>query len=374
VSNNIKKRKETLMKKKQLSTILFGACLILIFAALGLTPAAAAEREGWPKHVIIAGTSLGGSNYTVAVAWADMMRKHLNVPATATTSGGSLMSIRLLQGGDIQMATCTGDTTFQAYRGIKPWKSKKDVSAIMWAHPVAWHWAVRAGKGYKTVKDIFEKATMQAYPWPASSTTELVFFSFMESVGFTLDQVKDRLRPLVSASDQVRNMKDRKVDAIMYGGAPETAQWVALSNEISLEFVGPSDKEIKWIHEKYPYFQNIPLSPGAYKGQDYGINTLAFRMGIVVSASMPESFVYKLTKNVFDNLDELHKYHKTYLKRWYTWDSMMNPLEVCPLHPGTVKYLKEKGKWTPKLQAMQKKQVALGDYPSRMPRIAGWKQ
>jgi len=53
---------------------------------------------------------------------------------------------------------------------------------------------------------------------------------------------------------------------------------------------------------------------------------------------------------------------------------MMNPLEVCPLHPGTVKYMKEKGKWTPKLQALQKKQVALGDYPSRMPRIAGWNQ
>jgi len=347
---------------------------MVAFIALGLTPSVGAEREGWPKTVIIAGTSLGGSNYTVAAAWADMIRKHLGIPGTATTSGGTLMSIRLLQDGDIQMATATGDTTYQAYRGIKPWESKKDVCAIIWAHPVAWHWAVRADKGYKSVKDIFEKATMQAYPWPASSTSELVFIAFMESVGLSLDQVKDRLRPLVSASDEARNIKDRKVDAIMYGGAPETPQWVALSNEIPLRFIGPSNEEIKWIHEKYPFFENVPLGPGAYKGQDYGINTLAHRMGIVLPASMPESFVYEVTKCIFDNLNELHKYHQNYLKRWYTWQYMTDPLEVCPLHPGVVKYLKEKGKWTPKLEALQKKQVSLGDYPSRMPREAGWGQ
>jgi uncharacterized protein len=354
--------------------VLFVAWVSFCFLMAGSSLVTAQDREGWPKNMIIAGTSLGGSNYIAAAAWGDMLRKHLNIPATATTSGGTVMSIRLMEKGDIHMATCTGDTVFQAYRGLAPWDGKKDVSAIIWAHPVAWHWAVKGGKGYKNVKDIFSKATMQAHPWPASPTSELVFIAFGESVGFSLEKVRSRVKPLVSASDQVKNLRDGRVDAVMYGGAPETPHWIALSHEIDIEFIGPSNDEITWIHDKYPYFENIEVPAGMYKGQDKPLNTLAHRMGMVLLAKTPESFVYSMTKTMFDNMDELHKYHETYIKRWYTFQYLMDFLDVCPLHPGTVKYLKEKGKWTPQMEAKQRKQVDLGDYPSRMPPSAGWKQ
>lgn len=350
-----------------------GWTVTCILLAGFFTSAMGAEREGWPKNVIIGGTSLGGSNYTVAAAWADMIRKHMGITATATTSGGSVMSIRHIEKGDIHMATCTGDTTYQAYRGLPPWDGKKDVAAVIWAHPVAWHWAVRANKPYKTLKDLMDKAVMQAYPWPASPTSELVFLSFVESAGFTLDKVRSRVRPLVNAADQIRSLKDGKVEAIMYGGAPETPQWVALSNEIDVQFIGPSEEEIKFVHQKYPYFENIPVRAGVYKGQNYPLNTIAHRMGIVLQAALPESFVYEMTRALFENMEELHKYHENYLRRWYTFKYLTDFLEVCPLHPGTVKYLKEKGKWSAELEARQKKQVAARDYPARLPAAAGWK-
>jgi len=61
---------------------------------------------------------------------------------------------------------------------------------------------------------------------------------------------------------------------------------------------------------------------------------------LAVRADVDEEVVYLLTKTMFENLDYLKKVHKAcnYIKL----ENALSGLPV-PLHPGAVKYFREKG-------------------------------
>jgi TRAP-type uncharacterized transport system substrate-binding protein len=62
---------------------------------------------------------------------------------------------------------------------------------------------------------------------------------------------------------------------------------------------------------------------------------------LTTMASVPETTVYAVVKGVFDNLDEFKRLHPAF--------SQLDPKRMvsdglsAPLHPGALKYYKEKG-------------------------------
>ena len=69
--------------------------------------------------------------------------------------------------------------------------------------------------------------------------------------------------------------------------------------------------------------------------------TYGVRATLVTSASQPDDVVYNLVKAVFDNFDDFKKLHPAFAN--------LDPKEMisaglsAPLHPGAIKYYKEKG-------------------------------
>ena len=61
---------------------------------------------------------------------------------------------------------------------------------------------------------------------------------------------------------------------------------------------------------------------------------------LVTSADVPEDVVYAITKEVFENLDAFKKLHPALAN--LTPQSMLDGL-TAPIHPGAMKYYKEKG-------------------------------
>ncbi len=69
--------------------------------------------------------------------------------------------------------------------------------------------------------------------------------------------------------------------------------------------------------------------------------TWGVRATLVTSAKVPEDVVYALVKSVFDNFDAFKKLHPAFshLKP----EEMISASLSAPLHPGAVKYYKERG-------------------------------
>ena len=61
----------------------------------------------------------------------------------------------------------------------------------------------------------------------------------------------------------------------------------------------------------------------------------------MTSAKVPDDVVYALVKAVFENFDEFKKLHPAFANLDQK-DMVKNGLSA-PLHPGAVKYFKEKG-------------------------------
>ncbi len=78
---------------------------------------------------------------------------------------------------------------------------------------------------------------------------------------------------------------------------------------------------------------------GIVKGVDE-FETYAVKATVVTSADVDEQTVYDYTKIIFENLDELKKTHAAF--RILDPADMLKGLSA-PLHPGAIKYYKERG-------------------------------
>ena len=87
------------------------------------------------------------------------------------------------------------------------------------------------------------------------------------------------------------------------------------------------------------------MQPNTYDRQNYPVKTIAIPTTIVCNADLPEDFVYIVTKTIYES-----GYHKDSFKATEArgWPKICNPQDLpkvanIPLHPGALKYLKEKG-------------------------------
>ena len=93
------------------------------------------------------------------------------------------------------------------------------------------------------------------------------------------------------------------------------------------------------IHNPFYAFATIPK--GTYKTSKKDVTTFGVMASFVTSADVSDDLVYSVTKAVFENLDDFRKQHPAFAN--------LDPKKMivdglsAPLHPGAVKYYKEKG-------------------------------
>ncbi len=100
-----------------------------------------------------------------------------------------------------------------------------------------------------------------------------------------------------------------------------------------------SDSERDKIIKDYPYLTKSVIPGGAYKGVDTDTNTIAVQTVMICRTDIPDDVVYKLVKAVFEHKDELNEIHPSFKE---TTLENATPV-IIPVHPGAVKYYKEKG-------------------------------
>ncbi len=71
------------------------------------------------------------------------------------------------------------------------------------------------------------------------------------------------------------------------------------------------------------------------------MTTFGVMASVVTSADVSEDVVYAVVKAVFDNLDDFRKQHPAFAN--LDPKRMIKDGISAPLHPGAVKYYKEKG-------------------------------
>ncbi|PZA10318.1 C4-dicarboxylate ABC transporter [Rhodopseudomonas palustris] len=308
---------------------LFGvAAAAVVFLA---APQARAQQF---VNVLTGGTS--GVYYPLGVAIAKIYGEKIpNVKAQVQATKASVENLNLLQQGRGEIAFSLGDSLKAAWDGDAEagFKSKLDKLRVIGAiYPNYIQIVATADSGIKTLADLKGKSLSVGAP---KSGTELNSRAILKAAGMDYkDLGKVEYLPFAESVDL---MKNRQLAATLQSAGLGVASLKDLSNSTEINVVSVPKEVVDKIG---PPFVAETIPAGTYKGQDKDVPTAAVINYLVTSSAVSDDLAYQMTKLVYESLPELATAHAAGKGIKLETAAAGSPV---PLHPGAIKYFKEKG-------------------------------
>ncbi len=306
---------------------LVGATFLLIVPLAGISHS--------QQHMTVGTASLGGAYYPVGTGIAEIVSQYVpGIKMTAEVTGGSIENPRLVGTGQTDIGICNANHAFQAYRGEAPFTKKFSIAAIGALHGSVLHIVTIDGTGVKAVPELKGKK-IAAGPTGGGS------IPMLKAVLSVYPELKfEDLRPsYVSYSDGITALKDGNVQAALIGAGVPAAAVMELSVSHKVRFVEISEGKMAEITKRYPYHTREVIPAAVYK-TDKDAVVMGVRNLLVVNSQMTEKMAYAITKAIYEHLDKLATYHAS-VKHVTLKDALQ--VTGVPLHPGALKFFKEKG-------------------------------
>ncbi|WP_322515643.1 TAXI family TRAP transporter solute-binding subunit [Rhodopseudomonas palustris] len=285
-------------------------------------------------NVLTGGTS--GVYYPLGVAIAKIYGDKIpNVKSQVQATKASVENLNLLQQGRGEIAFTLGDSLKAAWDGDPEagFKAKLDKLRVIGAiYPNYIQIVATADSGIKTLGDLKGKSLSVGAP---KSGTELNSRAILKAAGMDYkDMGKIEYLPFAESVDL---MKNRQLAATLQSAGLGVASLKDLSNSSEINVVSVPKEVVDKIGSPF-VAETIPA--GTYKGQDKDVPTAAVINYLVTSSAVSDDLAYQMTKLVYDSLPELASAHAAGKGIKLETAAAGSPV---PLHPGAIKYFKEKG-------------------------------
>src|SRR3982075_1196931 len=303
----------------------------VVYSVVLAAPAAHAQSF---INVLTGGTS--GVYYPLGVAIGKIYGDKIpNVKTQVQATKASVENLILLQQGRGEIAFTLGDSLKAAWEGDEEagFKSKLDKLRTIGAiYPNYIQIFATAESGIKTLADLKGKSLSVGAP---KSGTQLNSRAILAAAGLSYkDFGKIEYLPFAESVDL---MKNRQLNATLQsaGLAVAPAQDLSSSTDITVVSV---PKEV--VDKIGPPFVSVMIPANTYTGQDKDVPTAAVINYLVTSSAVSDDLAYQMTKLIFESLPELANAHVAGKEIKLESAATGSPV---PLHPGAVRYYKEKG-------------------------------
>lgn len=310
------------------------ARLFGVAAAAVIVLAAPQARAQQFVNVLTGGTS--GVYYPLGVAIAKIYGEKIpNVKAQVQATKASVENLNLLQQGRGEIAFSLGDSLKAAWDGDAEagFKAKLDKLRVIGAiYPNYIQIVATSESGIKTLADLKGKSLSVGAP---KSGTELNSRAILKAAGMDYkDLGKIEYLPFAESVDL---MKNRQLAATLQSAGLGVASLKDLSNSSDINVVAVPKEVVDKIGSPF-VAETIPA--GTYKGQDKDVPTAAVINYLVTSSAVSDDLAYQMTKLIYESLPELASAHAAGKGIKLETAAAGSPV---PLHPGAIKYFKEKG-------------------------------
>lgn len=297
------------------------------------------------------GTSSSGSiYYTLAVGLGSLLSKYASIPATAEPVGGSTANIFALDANKVDIAITNSGASYDGYHAVAPFKKPIKVGLIAQGQPSYRQMIVRVGSGIDKPEDLKGKTVIGRRP--ALPEIEQVTLALLKVYGMSAKDIK--MVTTTNTGEAVNALKSNTVDAVMIPASKGASYIQSLLHDGKIKFLQIPDDKIKAMMAILPKSLSAGKLPAnSYTGQDKPVNVIKLATYLVAADRLSDDTVYKVTKTLFDHIDEFHGFHAS-AKEWTLEETLDDP--KIPYDPGAIRYFKEKGVWT---DAMEKAQAEL---------------
>src|ERR1700739_3712353 len=309
-----------------------GMTAFAVACAVVLAPPAA-MAEG-VINVLTGGTS--GVYYPLGVAIGKIFSDKLpNVKTQVQATKASVENLILLQRGRGEIAFALGDSLKAAWDGDEEagFKAKLDrLRTIGAIYPNYIQIVATADSGIKTLADLRGKSLSVGAP---KSGTELNSRAILAAAGLSYkDMAKVEYLPFAESVDL---MKNRQLNATLQSAGLGVASLKDLSTATDITVVAVPKEVVDKIG---PPFVSVIIPANTYTGQDKDVPTAAVINYLVTSSAVSDDLAYQMTKLIFESLPELANSHAAGKEIRLETAATGSPV---PLHPGAIRYYKEKG-------------------------------
>ncbi|WP_119353432.1 TAXI family TRAP transporter solute-binding subunit [Azohydromonas sediminis] len=314
---------------------------LLAAAALALavpaTPALAQQ-----KFITIGTGGVTGVYYAAGGAICRLMNKDRakhGIRCSVESTGGSVFNINTIRSGDLDFGVAQSDWQYHAMNGTKAFEKDgkfADLRAVFSLHPEPFTVLSRKEANITKIDDLKGKRVNIGNP---GSGTRASMEELMNALGWTTRDFA--LAAELKADEHGPALCDNKIDAFFYGVGHPSANIQDPITTCGARLVPLQHPAIDKLVAGAPYYAKVNIPGGLYAGHPNPTPTYGVMATFVTSAKVPEATVYELTKAVFENFEEFKKLHPAF--------GALDPKEMikngisAPLHPGAVKYYKEKG-------------------------------
>ena len=317
--------------------------LTLIAAALALSttfvsPVAVAQQ----KFVTIGTGGVTGVYYAAGGAICRLMNKDRakhGIRCSVESTGGSVYNVNTIKAGELDFGVAQSDVQYNAFKGEGAFKeggAHADLRAVFSVFPEPLTVLARKEAGVTKFEDFKGKRFNVGNP---GSGTRDTIATLMVAMGMKTSEfsLTSELKP----DEHGAALCDNKIDGFGYVVGSPAANIQDPTTTCGAKLVPITGPAVDKLLKEYPYFATATIPGGMYPSNPDPIKTFGGVASFVTSAKVPDDVVYAMVAAVFNNFEEFKKLHPA-LANLDPKDMIKNGISA-PIHPGAVKYYKEKG-------------------------------
>jgi len=317
--------------------------IFLIASLMLITFLFSLNKEGncaTKKYLSLGTGNPAGTFYFIGAGFANLINKYVSevrVIAESTAASEENFHYLLRKKMDIGMLSINV---------IEPAVEKKlDMSGVRLmalGHTSDRHWIVRKESPIKRVADFKGKKVAVGAPGSGTLVASKVELSLTGNL--TLEDIKPAY---LSFTESINAIKDGTIDVAVVSAGYPVASILDLARQIPIRLIGYSEEELNNLISKKPYFVKVVIPGGTYPGVETDTLTRGIATALVCQKDLGEELVYKMMKALYEHPKEKDAIHPQ-ARQWNLENIYRGAdytTKYIPFHPGTVKFLKEKGVW-----------------------------
>lgn len=255
------------------------------------------------------------------------------------STGGSVVNINTIRAGELDFGVSQSDVQFNAFNGAKQFEKDgkhTDLRSVFSIHPEPFTVLSRKEANITKFDDLKGKRFNVGNP---GSGTRAAMDEFLASSGGKISDFS--LAAELKADEHGAALCDNKIDGFFYGVGHPSANIQDPITTCGARLVPMTGPAVDKLVKANSYYAKVNIPGGLYAGHPNPTPTYGVLASFVTSAKVSDAAVYELVKAVFENFDEFKKLHPAFVG--LDPKNMIKDGLSAPLHPGAVKYYKEKG-------------------------------
>ncbi len=310
---------------------------VVATAVMSLSLSAPAQAG---KRYVFSGGPAGGTFQVVANAIQiyGPVKNNDAYTIKAQSSAGSVENLRKVNKGRAHFGVVYSGHVWLGANGKLKNDTRKyeNVLAVAYLYGAPAQLVVRKGSGIHSAKDLVGKKVGVGNAGSGAFANCELFFTHLG----IWDKIK---RNAMGYNDAAAAFGNRQLDAFwLFTAFPSGAVIMAAqTNDIDLIDL-EKDAEESGFFDAYPYFSKLSVPAGTYRGVDHDAPSFQDSALWVANAKVPAEVVYDLLSKIYtdEGLAHMRAQKKTFKEM-----SIQTGVKgiVTPMHPGAVKFWKEKG-------------------------------